>query len=201
MIAILDYGSGNIRSAQRAFERGNHEVVVTSNFEEALGADGLVIPGVGAFGACMSGLLGVRGDELIRERLAAGRKIFGICVGMQILFSQSAELYEGKSISGVGIFPQQVKKLVAPVLPHIGWNSLTDADKSETFSGVENEQFYFVHSYGVLDEVSNAKCVYSNYGSEFVAAIETKLITATQFHPEKSGPAGLRLIENWVNSL
>ena len=115
MIAILDYGSGNIRSAQRAFERGNHEVVVTSNFEEALGADGLVIPGVGAFGACMSGLLGVRGDEIIRERLAAGRKIFGICVGMQILFSQSAELYEGKTVSGVGIFPERVKRLVAPV--------------------------------------------------------------------------------------
>lgn len=201
MIAILDYGSGNIRSAQRAFQRGYKEVVVTSDYQTALKSNGLVIPGVGAFGACMQGLRAVRGDELIKERLSSGKKIFGICVGMQILFSESSELYEGKTVSGVGVFSEKVEKLSAPVLPHIGWNSLSDADKSSTFSTVEKELFYFVHSYGVNQAVENATNIYSEYGKKFVAAVETDLITATQFHPEKSGVAGLKLIENWVNKL
>lgn len=201
MIAILDYGSGNIRSAQRAFQRGYKEVVVTSDYQTALKSNGLVIPGVGAFGACMQGLRAVRGDELIKERLSSGKKIFGICVGMQILFSESSEQFEGKTVSGVGVFSEKVEKLSAPVLPHIGWNSLSDADKSSTFSTVEKELFYFVHSYGVNQAVENATNIYSEYGKKFVAAVETDLITATQFHPEKSGVAGLKLIKNWVNRL
>lgn len=201
MIAILDYGSGNIRSAQRAFEKTGTEVVVTADFETAWQADGLVIPGVGAFGACMEGLLAVRGDEIIHKRLAAGRKIFGICVGMQILFAESDELYKGKKASGVAVFPQKVEKLAAPVLPHIGWNSLSKAPETPIFQGLNQERFYFVHSYAVQEQVTNAYSVMSQYGGEFVAAIESELITATQFHPEKSGQAGLKLIENWVKTL
>lgn len=201
MIAILDYGSGNIRSAQRACEKTGAEVVITSDFKTALSADGLVIPGVGAFGACMKGLQAVNGEELIRERLNLGRKILGICVGMQVLFSESDELFNGERVSGVGVFPQKVEKLSAPVLPHIGWSEIECKSKSTSFSELNGERFYFVHSYAVRAEVSGATNIGSNYGDNFIAAIETDLITATQFHPEKSGTAGLKLISNWAASL
>lgn len=201
MIAILDYGSGNIRSAQRAFEQSGIKVEVTSDYKTALEATGLVIPGVGAFGACMNGLLAVRGDELIRKRISLGRKIFGICVGMQILFKDSAELYKGVRISGVGVFAESVERLEAPVLPHIGWNSITFEPGASNFDSVKDQQFYFVHSYAVTRPVASAKNIYCEYGSKFVAAIENELITATQFHPEKSGKAGLELIANWSKSL
>lgn len=201
MIAILDYGSGNIRSAQRAFEQTGHEVVITSEFDLACAVDGLVIPGVGAFGACMSGLLRVRGDEIIKNRLEAGKKIFGICVGMQVLFSESAELFDGQVIKGVGVFPNKVERLNAPVLPHIGWNSITLSNQSSAFAELDGEKFYFVHSYAVRTPVREANNITCEYGENFTAAIETELITATQFHPEKSGSAGLKLIANWSKSL
>lgn len=201
MIAILDYGSGNIRSAQRACENNSHEVVVTSDYQTALDADGLVIPGVGAFGACMKGLVAVRGDELVRERVREKRKILGICVGMQILFADSEELYEGEKPHGIGIFPGSIRKLVAPVLPHIGWNQVKVNAGSRAFEGIERERFYFVHSYAALDEVHGALNVTTNYGSDFIAALETDSVTAVQFHPEKSGRAGLALISNWAASL
>lgn len=201
MIVILDYGSGNIRSAQRAFERAGQKVEVTSNYDKALAADGLVIPGVGAFGACMDGLLLAKGDALIRERLEAKRKIFGICVGMQVLFTDSEELYNGNKVKGVGIFSGTVTKVKAEVLPHIGWNSVKGADTAKSFVGVADERFYFVHSYAATNPVANAISITAEYGSTFLAAVETELITAVQFHPEKSGAAGLRLIENWVKGL
>ena len=201
MIAILDYGSGNIRSAQRACEKTGAEVVITSDFKTALAADGLVIPGVGAFGACMKGLRAVRGEELIKERLKLGRKILGICVGMQVLFAESDELFNGERTSGVGIFPQKVEKLSAPVLPHIGWSEIESKNNSGSFADLNGKRFYFVHSYAVKSEVSDAVNISCNYGDNFIAAIETDLITATQFHPEKSGDAGLKLINNWVASL
>ena len=201
MIAILDYGSGNIRSAQRACERTGADVVITSDYQTALKSDGLVIPGVGAFGACMKGLRAVKGDELIKERLELGRKILGICVGMQVLFSESDELFNGEQIRGVGIFPQKVEKLIAPVLPHIGWNKI-EADKAiGSFAELSGERFYFVHSYAVKSKVTGATNISCNYGESFIAAIETDLITATQFHPEKSGVAGLKLVSKWVDSL
>lgn len=201
MIAILDYGSGNIRSAQRAFERTGQKVEITSNYNTALAADGLVIPGVGAFGACMSGLLAVKGDELIKERIEAKRKIFGICVGMQVMFSNSEELYKGKQVEGVGVWPGTVSRIKSEVLPHIGWNSVIGGEKTKSFSGVSDERFYFVHSYAATDAVPNALNVTAEHGSTFLAAVETDLITAVQFHPEKSGAAGLRLISNWVEGL
>ena len=197
MIAILDYGSGNLRSAQRAFETSGREVVITSDYQVALNADGLVVPGVGAFAACMEGLITVRGDQIVRERIAAARPTLGICVGMQILFSQGLE--HGVH-PGVGIWDATVEKLEAPILPHMGWNTVKAGAGSQLFNGVEEESFYFVHSYAVKNPVG-AISTLSNYGEDFLAAVEDGAIAATQFHPEKSGDAGLHLIKNWVQTL
>ena len=197
MIAILDYGSGNLRSAQRAFETSGREVVITSDYQVALNADGLVVPGVGAFAACMEGLITVRGDQIVRERIAAARPTLGICVGMQILFSQGLE--HGVH-PGVGIWDATVEKLEAPILPHMGWNTVKAGAGSQLFNGVEEESFYFVHSYAVKNSVG-AISTLSNYGEDFLAAVEDGAIAATQFHPEKSGDAGLHLIKNWVQTL
>ena len=197
MIAILDYGSGNLRSAQRAFETSGREVVITSDYQVALNADGLVVPGVGAFAACMEGLITVRGDQIVRERIAAARPTLGICVGMQILFSQGLE--HGVH-PGVGIWDATVEKLEAPILPHMGWNTVKAGAGSQLFNGVEDESFYFVHSYAVKNSVGTIS-TRSNYGEDFLAAVEDGAIAATQFHPEKSGDAGLHLIKNWVQTL
>ena len=197
MIAILDYGSGNLRSAQRAFETSGREVVITSDYQVALNADGLVVPGVGAFAACMEGLITVRGDQIVRERIAAARPTLGICVGMQILFSQGVE--HGVH-PGVGIWNATVEKLEAPILPHMGWNTVKAGAGSQLFNGVEEESFYFVHSYAVKNPVGTIS-TRSNYGEDFLAAVEDGAIAATQFHPEKSGDAGLHLIKNWVQTL
>ena len=197
MIAILDYGSGNLRSAQRAFENTGREVVITSDFDLAINADGLVVPGVGAFAACMEGLRAVRGEVIVRERVAAGRPILGICVGMQILFSQGVE--HGNH-SGVGIWNAKVEKLNAPILPHMGWNTVNVAAQSQLLKGLETQSFYFVHSYAVK-QVSAPIVSTAHHGEDFIAAIEDGVVSATQFHPEKSGEAGLQLIRNWVDTL
>ena len=197
MIAILDYGSGNLRSAQRAFETSGKEVLITSDYELALNADGLVVPGVGAFAACMTGLQSVRGDLLVRERIALKRPTIGICVGMQILFASGVE--HGVH-QGVGIWDASVEKLDAPILPHMGWNTVTAAPTSTLFNGVENESFYFVHSYAVKKGVGELP-TFAEYGEKFLAAVEDGVISATQFHPEKSGDAGLHLIKNWTATL
>jgi glutamine amidotransferase len=199
LIAILDYGSGNLRSALRAFERAGKDVVLTSDYSVALEAEGLVVPGVGAFGACMQGLKSVQGDRLVRERVHTSRPTLGICVGMQILFSAGLEHGENE---GVGIWPAKVEKLDAEILPHMGWNTVSAAPNSQLFKGVEGESFYFVHSYGVTNEVAGSSLQsWTEYDSRFLAAIEDGVISATQFHPEKSGDAGLHLIKNWVSSL
>ena len=198
-IAILDYGSGNLRSALRAFETTGKEVILTSDYEIALEAEGLVVPGVGAFGACMTGLKSVRGDQLVRDRIAHSRPTIGICVGMQILFAHGVE---HGAHEGVGVWSSTVEKLEAPVLPHMGWNTVDVAAGSTLFKGVEGESFYFVHSYGVTHPVAgSALQSWSTHGDTFLAAIEDGVISATQFHPEKSGDAGLHLIKNWVTNL
>jgi len=197
VIAILDYGSGNLRSAQRAFETSGREVVITSDYDVALNAHGLVVPGVGAFAACMKGLTSVRGDEIVRARISANRPTLGICVGMQILFSRGVEHGEHH---GVGIWDATVEKLSAPILPHMGWNTVSPAAGSALFSGIEDQSFYFVHSYAVKKTVG-AQPTFAEYGDRFLAAVEDGVIAATQFHPEKSGAAGLHLIKNWSNSL
>ena len=198
-IAILDYGSGNLRSALRAFEQSGKDVILTSDYSTALEADGLVVPGVGAFGACMQGLRAVRGDEIVRKRHEQSRPTIGICVGMQIFFAHGVE---HGSHDGVGIWPSTVEKLEAKVLPHMGWNTIDVATGSELFKGVEGESFYFVHSYGVTQSTSGSALEsWTEYDSRFLAAIEDGAFTATQFHPEKSGAAGLHLIKNWVGNL
>jgi len=197
LIAILDYGSGNLRSAERAFATAGKDVVVTSDRTVALQAEGLVVPGVGAFAACMQGLAGVRGDQLVRERIALKRPTLGICVGMQILFTHGLE--HGNH-DGVGVWDATVEKLSAPILPHMGWNTVEAGSGSSLFKGVESESFYFVHSYAVKNKVGAIAAV-SHHGEDFLAAIEDGVIAATQFHPEKSGDAGLHLIKNWTDSL
>lgn len=200
MIAILDYGSGNLRSAQRAFATASDNVILTSDFDEAIEADGLVVPGVGAFAACMKGLEAVKGSEIIRKRKELERPTLGICIGMQILFSEGLEHSESGSHAGVGIWEGQISKVDAPILPHMGWNSVESATHSTLFKGIENESFYFVHSYAAKSSPSS-DATWTTYGEKFLSAIEDEYVSATQFHPEKSGRAGLALIKNWVKSL
>ena len=183
MIAILDYGSGNLRSAQRAFERGGAEVVVTSDRDVALNAAGLVVPGVGAFAACMRGLINVGGDEIVRARVAQQRPTLGICVGMQIFFRDGDEHTNGELHKGVGVWQESVSKMKAPILPHMGWNTVSAGTGSSLFKGVENESFYFVHSYAVKKQVG-AIATMAHHGEDFLAAVEDGVIAATQFHPE-----------------
>lgn len=200
MIAILDYGSGNLRSAQRAFEQSGHKVVVTSERKIALSADGLVVPGVGAFAACMKGLRGVSGDEIVKERISLSRPTLGICVGMQILFKDGSEHSEPHPHQGCGVWGESITKLEAPVLPHMGWNTVEVGSGSALFKGIERESFYFVHSYAAKVAVGQIQ-TWSFHGERFLAAVEDGPICATQFHPEKSGDAGLALIKNWAGML
>lgn len=207
-VVVLDYGSGNIRSAQRALETTGAKVTVTSDFDVALNCDGLLVPGVGAFAACMAGIKNVRGDQLIERRLAGGRPVMGICVGMQLLFEGSVEHADGEPHAGVFQWPGLVKELSAPVLPHMGWNNVQASTESEMFKNISTELFYFVHSYAVLDwelnpieQLKAPLVTWANYYQNFVAAVENGPLWATQFHPEKSGEAGLQLLANWVATL
>jgi glutamine amidotransferase len=200
LIAILDYGSGNLRSAERAFATAGKEVVVTSDRTIAVEAEGLVVPGVGAFAACMNGLNGVDGAAIVRERLEKERPTLGICIGMQIVFSEGTEHAESGAHAGIGLWDGVVSLLNAPILPHMGWNTVETSPDSILFRGIEKESFYFVHSYAAKKVVGKTQA-WSTHGERFLAAIEDGYISATQFHPEKSGAAGLALIKNWVGSL
>jgi glutamine amidotransferase len=200
VIAILDYGSGNLCSAQRAFERSGSEVVVTSDRDTALNAAGLVVPGVGAFAACMRGLVAIGGDEIVRARVAAKRPTLGICVGMQILFRDGDEHANSTAHDGVGIWQESITKLAAPILPHMGWNTVAVTGPSQLFKGIADQSFYFVHSYAAKSSVGSAQA-WTTHGEKFLSAVEDGAICATQFHPEKSGDAGLELIKNWVGLL
>ena len=200
MIAILDYGSGNLRSAQRAFERSGSQVVVTSDRDVALNAAGLVVPGVGAFSACMRGLVAIGGDQIVRDRIKANRPTLGICVGMQILFRDGDEHVTSELHKGVGIWQESITKLAAPILPHMGWNTVSVTGPSQLFKGIADQAFYFVHSYAAKSPVGVAQG-WTTHGEKFLSAVEDGAIFATQFHPEKSGDAGLELIKNWVELL
>jgi imidazole glycerol-phosphate synthase subunit HisH len=206
-VVVLDYGSGNVRSAVRALERAGAEVTLTADRRRAQDADGLVVPGVGAFAACMAGLRGVRGHEVIGRRLAGGRPVLGICVGMQILFARGVE--HGVETDGCDEWPGVVERLQAPVVPHMGWNTVEVPEGSVLFDGVAGERFYFVHSYAVrrweLETHGRTRpplVTWAEHGGDrFVAAVENGPLSATQFHPEKSGDAGAALLRNWVNGL
>jgi len=208
-VAVLDYGSGNLRSVERALARVGADVVVTSDFATAVDADGLVVPGVGAFAACMTGLRAVDGPKLIGRRLAGGRPVLGICVGMQILFDRGVE--HGQDAEGCGEWPGVVERLEAPVLPHMGWNTVEVPAGTVLFDGLTDERFYFVHSYGVRDfplaadgppsPLAKPLVTWAEHGERFVAGVENGALSATQFHPEKSGDAGAHLLTNWLSTL
>ena len=203
-VAVLDYGSGNLRSAQRALQRAGAQVEVTADSRVALAADGLVVPGVGAFAACMAGLRAVGGDMIIAKRLAGSRPVLGICVGMQVLFAEGAE--HGERTVGCGVWPGVVQRLTAPVLPHMGWNTISAAAGSALLAGIGgDERFYFVHSYAACSwpappggDPASPLLSWAVHGQPFVAAAEDGALCATQFHPEKSGDAGAALLSNWV---
>ena len=197
-VALLDYGSGNLRSAERALQRAGAQVEVTANFDTALEADGLVVPGVGAFAACMRGLNAVRGGTLVWDRLRKNRPVLGICVGMQVLFETGVE--HGQQTTGLGVLPGEVTRLEADVVPHMGWNTVDVPEGSALFNGLRDERFYFVHSYAARD-VPDALTTTAEHGERFAAAVERGPLSATQFHPEKSGDAGAALLHNWVRSL
>src|SRR5665811_1152494 len=144
-VVVLDYGFGNVRSAVRALERAGAEVELTADRDAALAADGLVVPGVGAFAAVMAGLRGVRGDQIVERRLAGGRPVLGICVGMQVMFDAGDE--HGVRTEGLGQWPGVVDRLTAPVVPHMGWSTVAPPGGTGLFRGIEDERFYFVHSY------------------------------------------------------
>jgi glutamine amidotransferase len=206
-VVVLDYGSGNLRSVHRALEQVGADVVVTADFDAAMECDGLMVPGVGAFDACMAGIRKVRGDMIIDRRLTGGRPVMGICVGLQVMFDTGVE--HGITTEGLGEWPGVVEQLQAPVLPHMGWNTVNVPDGSTLFTGVENERFYFVHSYGVRTwdfhqgqpKIAAPLVTWSEHGEPFIAAVENGPLVATQFHPEKSGDAGLHLLRTWVNTL
>ncbi|WKD60826.1 Imidazole glycerol phosphate synthase subunit HisH [Corynebacterium ciconiae DSM 44920] len=207
-VAILDYGAGNLRSAHRAIERHGVTTLVTNDPREVLAADGLLVPGVGAYAACMDGLKKVQGPRLIGERLAGSRPVMGICVGMQVMFARGVE--HGVDAAGLGEWPGTVERLEAEVLPHMGWNTVDADEDMRMFDGLDpQERFYFVHSYGVRSwelEVEEPfvppKLAWSEHeGGRILAAVENGPLWATQFHPEKSGDAGAELLRNWIATL
>ena len=196
-VVIADYGSGNLRSAERALARVGGDVTVTADALAARNADGLVVPGVGAFAACMAGVRAVGLDDVIRERIATGRPTLGICVGMQVLFAKGDE--HGVVTSGIAAWPDTVSRLRAPILPHMGWNTVAVPTGSRLFAGVEDQRFYFVHSYAA--RTAPGLVTYAEHGERFVAAVESDGLAATQFHPEKSGDAGATVLANWLATL
>ncbi|WP_062294425.1 imidazole glycerol phosphate synthase subunit HisH [Demequina phytophila] len=214
LVCVFDYGFGNVRSATRALEHVGARVELTSDRVVAENADGLVVPGVGAFAAVMDGLRAARGDQIVGRRLSGGRPVLGICVGMQVMFERGVE--HGTESEGLDQWPGVVELLQTPVVPNMGWAHVEAPADTRLFAGVEDERFYFVHSYGAREfplgttedtgRFAAPLVTWSTAGSgdgedRFVAAVENGPLSATQFHPEKSGEAGLQLLRNWVTSL
>ena len=204
-VVVLDYGSGNVHSVAQALEVAGAKVSLTSDRSAVQNADGLIVPGVGAFDAVMQQLNAVGAHQMIEQRLVASKPVMGICVGLQVMFDRGVE--HGIETEGLAQWPGVVEKLEAPMLPHIGWNTVEAAEDSTLFRGIADERFYFVHSYGVLrfpelggGAFAAPKVSWGEYGSRFVAAVENGPLSATQFHPEKSGQAGIQLLTNWIQS-
>jgi imidazole glycerol-phosphate synthase subunit HisH len=195
-VALLDYGVGNLHSAAKALDRAGADVRVVGRVEEADGAAGLVVPGVGAYGACLSGLASAGGAAAVAGWLEGGRPLLGICVGMQLLFEASDE---GPVGDGVGVLAGKIRRLSGPVkIPHIGWDEVAVRPGGRLFAGLgDGTRFYFVHSYAPEAD-GGAVAAVCDYGGRFAAAVEHGNLFGTQFHPEKSGAAGLALLANFV---
>jgi len=205
-VVVLDYGSGNVHSAAKALELAGANVELTADRDRVASADGLLVPGVGAFSAVMSALNSVNGGALIEKRLTGSRPVLGICVGMQVLFESGVE--RGNDTPGLGEWPGTVTELDAPVLPHMGWNTVEAPENTRLFAGLEHERFYFVHSFGAQEWTLDVQppfpkplLTWAEHGSRFLAAVENGPLTATQFHPEKSGEPGIQLLRNWLATL
>jgi glutamine amidotransferase len=205
-VVVLDYGSGNVHSAAKALEAAGARVQLTAERKTVLAADGLLVPGVGSYSAVMEALNSVGGGDLIDQRLAGGKPVLGICVGMQVLFDRGVE--RGTETEGLGQWPGVVTELDAPILPHMGWNTVAVPDDSVLFAGIQQERFYFVHSYAAsrwtletTKPFPQPRLTWAEHGAPFLAAVENGPLSATQFHPEKSGEPGIRLLSNWIASL
>jgi glutamine amidotransferase len=205
-VVVLDYGIGNVHSAVKALEYAGAEVELTSDPSKVQSADGLVVPGVGAFAAVMKALTKAKAPELIDRRLAGGKPVLGICVGLQVMFEMGLE--NEIETEGLGQWPGVVSKLDSPKLPHMGWNNVAAPDESALFEGVADQLFYFVHSYAAKEFTLQVDLPFirpvvsfSEYGEKFIAAVENGPLTGVQFHPEKSGEAGITLLRNWIATL
>ena len=205
-VAVLDYGSGNVHSACQALAAVGANVELTSDSRKILEADGALVPGVGAFATVMEKLISSGSDRLIDKRLTASRPVLGICVGMQVMFETGLE--HGTQTQGLGQWPGVVRQLNAETLPHMGWTSVQPGAGSVLFEGIEDERFYFVHSYAatkfeldVMPPFVPPTLTVAHHGEDFLAAVENGPLSTTQFHPEKSGQAGLKLLSNWLKSL
>jgi imidazole glycerol-phosphate synthase subunit HisH len=200
-VALLDYGVGNLHSAAKALDRAGAEIRVVPTVAEAAGAAGLVVPGVGAYGACLSGLASAGGPAAVAGWLEGGRPLLGICVGMQLLFEASEE---GPVSDGAGIVPGKIRRLTGGggvKIPHIGWDEVSVRRGSRLLAGLgDGTRFYFVHSYAPEPD-GDAVAAVCDYGGRFAAAVEHGNLFGTQFHPEKSGEAGLTLLANFVNQV
>ena len=197
-VVVVDYGSGNLRSAERALAKVGAQVRMATSATDIGDCDGVVVPGVGAFAACMAGVRASGADALVRDRVEAGRPVLGICVGMQVMYETGDE--HDVETDGIGVLPGRVERLDADVLPHMGWNTVEAAAGSRLFAGVESERFYFVHSYAAKSAGDWAS-TYAEHGERFVAAVEGDVLAATQFHPEKSGDAGAHVLGNWLAAI
>lgn len=197
MIALIDYGVGNLYSVEKALAAVGGDVKVSSSAEDLQAAEKIILPGVGAFGDCMKNLESTGLIPTILEQVAKKKFLLGICVGLQILFEESEE---SPNVKGLGIFKGRVKKISAKNLkiPHMGWNSV-EKNNSKLFDGVKNNSyFYFVHSYYAAPAEKNFISAVTYYGEKITAAVEHENIFATQFHPEKSGDVGLKILKNFV---
>ncbi|MFJ2619140.1 imidazole glycerol phosphate synthase subunit HisH [Glutamicibacter sp. NPDC087344] len=206
-VVVLDYGSGNVRSAVRALEAAGADVELTADPDKVQNADGLVVPGVGAYASVMEQLTKLGALRWIGRRIAGGQPVLGICVGHQVFFEEGVE--HGVKTAGIGEWPGTVERLQADVIPHMGWNTVRPPENTKLFAGIEDERFYFVHSYGVqkweFDVTQPAmtppQVTWSTHGTPFIAAVENGALSAVQFHPEKSGEAGKKLLSNWLETL
>jgi glutamine amidotransferase len=205
-VVVLDYGSGNVHSAAKALELAGARVELTADRDRVAAADGLLVPGVGAFSAVMAAMQKVNGGALIEKRLTGSRPVLGICVGMQVLFEGGIE--RGNTTPGFAEWPGTVTELPAAVLPHMGWNTLDAPSGSQLFDGIADERFYFVHSFAAQHWTLDVQppfplplLTWAQHGAPFLAAVENGPLTATQFHPEKSGQPGIRLLTNWLTTL